>query len=196
MTLEESIKNPASEDPRIAHTRKVVLAAAIDLLKSEGHEAVTPLRIAERTGIARTTIYRHWPERRDLIADAIEEHKPDWGIESCGDLSADLTMYLGKMVARLTSGPLPQFFVTLIERAEHDEEFADMHCRMAEHRSQPIVAVLEAAIARGELPKDLDVPAAIAAINGPVFYRRLITREPLTDSFIATIVDGFLARFN
>lgn len=152
MTLEESIKNPASrnpasEDPRIAHTRKVVLAAAIDLLKSEGHEAVTPLRIAEHTGIARTTIYRHWPERRDLIADAIEEHKPDWGFESSGDLSADLTVYLGKVVARLTSGPLPQFFVTLIERAEHDPDFADMHCRMAEHRSQPLVVGGHGAVA-------------------------------------------------
>ncbi len=196
MTLEESISRHTTDDPRIAHTRKVVLAAAIELLKTEGHEAVTPLRIAERTGIARTTIYRHWPNRRDLISDAIEAHKPNWEFETSGDLGADLTSYLNQMVARLTSGPLPQFFVTLIERAEHDEEFADMHCRMAEHRSQPIVAVLESAIARGELPKDLDVPAAIAAINGPVFYRRLITREPLTDSFVATIVDGFLARFN
>ncbi|MGI9610032.1 MAG: TetR-like C-terminal domain-containing protein, partial [Acidimicrobiia bacterium] len=138
----------------------------------------------------------HWPNRRDLISDAIEEHKPNWDFETSGDLGADLTSYLEKMVARLTSGPLPQFFVTLIERAEHDAEFADMHCRMAEHRSQPIVAVLEAAISRGELPKDLDVPAAIAAINGPIFYRRLITREPLTDSFVATIVNGFLARFS
>lgn len=183
------------DDPRIAHTRRVVLAAAIELLKSEGHEAVTPLRIAEQTGVARTTIYRHWPDRRDLITDAIEEHKPDWNFESCGDLRADLTMYLNQVVTRLTSGPLPQFFVTLIERAEHDQDFADMHCRMAEHRSRPIVQVLEAAIERKELPADLDVPAAIAAINGPVFYRRLITREPLTESFVANIVDGFLARF-
>lgn len=193
LTLDE----PAtSEDPRIAHTRKVVLAAAIELLRAEGHEAVTPLRIAECTGIARTTVYRHWPERRDLIADAIEAHKPDWGFESSGDLRADLTRYVDRVVTRLTSGPLPPSFVTLIERAEHDEEFADLHCRMADHRSQPIVAVLEAAIARGDLPADLDVSAAVAAIDGPIFYRRLIRREPLTDAFVTSVVDGFLARFD
>jgi hypothetical protein len=100
------------------------------------------------------------------------------------------------VVARLTAGPLPPFFATLIERAEHDEEFADLHCRMAELRSRPVVAVLEAAVDRGDLPADLDVPAAVATIDGPVFYRRLISREPLTDEFLEGVIDGFLARFD
>lgn len=195
MTPDETTTADPVEDPRVAHTRKVVLLAAIELLEREGHEAVTPLRIAECTGIARTTIYRHWPERRDLIADAIEAHQLDWSFETSGDLRGDLKRYLDRVVARLTAGPLPPFFVALIERAEHDEEFADIHCRMADRRSRPIVAILEAAIERGELPSDLDVPAAVATIDGPIFYRRLIRREPLSDSFVAGVIEGFLARF-
>jgi AcrR family transcriptional regulator len=191
----ESTQPATSEDPRVVHTRKVVLAAAMDLLRDEGHEAVTPLRIADATGIARTTIYRHWPERRDLIADAIEAHRPDWQLESTGDVRSDLVRHLERVVERLNAGPLPPFFVTLIERAEHDEEFAELHCRLAEGRAGPLVAALEAAIDRGELPGALDVSAAVAAIDGPVFYRRLISREPLTDDFVAGVVDGFLARF-
>jgi AcrR family transcriptional regulator len=186
---------PITEDPRVTHTRKVVLTAAMDLLEREGHESVTPVRIAESTGIARTTIYRHWPERRDLIADAIEAHRPDWQIESTGDLRADLILHLERVVARLNAGPLPPFFATLIERAEHDEEFAELHCRLAGVRARPVVSALEAAIARGGLPEDLDVSAAVASIDGPVFYRRLVSREPLTDEFVTTVVDGFLARF-
>ena len=195
MTADPGQPTPTSDDPRVVQTRKVVLAAAMELLRSEGHEAVTPLRIAERTGIARTTIYRHWPERRDLIADAIESHRPDWQFESTGDVRTDLVRHLERVVARLNAGPLPPFFVTLIERAEHDQEFAELHCRLAAGRSQPVVLALEAAIDRGDLPTDLDASAAVALIDGPVFYRRLISREPLTDDFIATVVDGFLARF-
>lgn len=187
-------RTSTTEDPRVTQTRRVVLSTVMDLLRNEGHEAVTPVRISESTGIARTTIYRHWPNRRDLIADAIQAHKLDWQIESCGDLRADLRSYLDRVVARLAAGPLPPFFVTLIERAEHDEELADLHCRMAELRSRPIVTVLEAAVERGDLPADLDLSAAIATINGPVFYRRLISREPLTDEFVDGVIDGFLAR--
>jgi AcrR family transcriptional regulator len=182
-----------SEDPRVAHTRRVVLGAAMDLLRSDGYEAVTPVRISEATGVARTTIYRHWPDRRELIADAIELHKPDWHIESSGDLRTDLTTYLQRVVARLAAGPLPPMFVTLIERAEHDEEFEQLHCRLAGRRSQPLVAVLDAAVERGELPADLDRSAAVALIDGPVLFRRLVTREPLDDDFIAGVVDSFIA---
>ena len=195
MTTEPAEPATSSEDPRVVHTRKVVLAAAMHLLRSEGHEAVTHVRIAECTGIARTTIYRHWPERRDLIADAIESHRPDWKFESTGDVRTDLLRHLERVVTRLNAGPLPPFFAALIERAEHDDEFAALHCRLADRRARPVVLALEAAIARGELPGDLDVSAAVAAIDGPVFYRRLISREPLDDDFIAGVVDGFLARF-
>ena len=195
MTTEPAQPSASTEDPRVAHTRKVVLAAAMELLTSEGHEAVTPLRIAESTGIARTTIYRHWPERRDLIADAIEAHRPDWQFESSGDLRTDLLCHLQRVASRLDAGPLPPFFATLIERAEHDEELAELHCRMADRRTRPVVAALEAGIERGDLPVGLDVSAAVAAIDGPVFYRRLISREPLTDGFVADVVDGFLARY-
>lgn len=195
MTTEPAPPSTTGEDPRVVHTRKVVLGAAMDLLRSEGHEAVTPLRIAECTGIARTTIYRHWPERRDLIADAIESHRPDWQFESTGDIRTDLMHHLERVVARLNAGPLPPFFATLIERAEHDDEFAELHCRLADHRSRPVVAALEAAIERGQIPADLDISVAVATIDGPVFYRRLVSREPLDDTFIASVVDGFLAQF-
>ncbi len=196
MTIEQPAPPVPQEDPRVVHTRKVVLSAAMDLLLSEGHEAVTPLRISDCTGIARTTIYRHWPDRRELIADAIREHKPDWAIESSGDLRTDLRRYFDHVVARLTAGPLPPLFATLIERAEHDPEFADLHCRIVDHRSRPLVAILEAAIERGELPGDLDVSAAIGTLDGPILFRRLITREPLSDEFVDWIIETFLGRFS
>ena len=81
------------------------------------------------------------------------------------------------------------------ERAEHDEEFAALHCRMADHRARPVVSALEAAVGRGDLPQDIDLSATVALIDGPVFFRRLISREPLDDTFINSVVDGFLARY-
>ena len=58
-------------DPRVARTRATVLGAAIDLLAERGYSGFSVEGVVERTGIAKTTLYRHWPTRDDLLAAAI-----------------------------------------------------------------------------------------------------------------------------
>ena len=60
-------------DPRVVRTRRDVLAAAREVLLEEGWEGVTVSRVADRSGYARTTLYRHWPQRLDLLRDLIGE---------------------------------------------------------------------------------------------------------------------------
>ena len=63
---------PSAEiDPRVARTRRDVLAAARGVMLEEGGERGTLARGAERSGYARTTLYRHWPQRLDLLRDLI-----------------------------------------------------------------------------------------------------------------------------
>ena len=57
-------------DPRVARSRAAVLAATVDLLGELGHAGTTVEAIAERSGVAKTTIYRHWPSRAPLLIDA------------------------------------------------------------------------------------------------------------------------------
>src|SRR3546814_1248970 len=66
---------PASTelDPRVVRTRRHVLAAARTVLVEEGWQRVTVTRVADRSGYARTTLYRHWPQRLDLLRDLITE---------------------------------------------------------------------------------------------------------------------------
>ena len=62
---------PEVENPRTTRVRKIVLDAATVLLIEKGHHAVTPHRVSKVTGIARSTIYRHWPYPGSLLMDAI-----------------------------------------------------------------------------------------------------------------------------
>ena len=62
-------------DPRVARTRRVVLEATLDLLAESGYGAVTIEAVAARSGVAKSTIYRHWPGRVELILDAFHELK-------------------------------------------------------------------------------------------------------------------------
>jgi hypothetical protein len=61
----------ASVDPRVARTQATALGAAIELLAERGYSGFSVEGVVERTGVAKTTLYRHWPTRDDLLAAAI-----------------------------------------------------------------------------------------------------------------------------
>ena len=60
-------------DPRVARTREVVLDAAIDLLAERGYSGFSVEGVVDRTKVAKTTLYRHWPTRDDLLDQAALE---------------------------------------------------------------------------------------------------------------------------
>jgi AcrR family transcriptional regulator len=59
------------EDPRVTRTRSVVLDAAATLLAERGYAAFTMDALVERTGVSKTTMYKHWPSRTGLIAATV-----------------------------------------------------------------------------------------------------------------------------
>ena len=64
-------------DSRIARTRAAVLRSATDLLVEGGPSAVTIDAIVARSGVAKSTIYRHWESRDDILVAVIEHCAPD-----------------------------------------------------------------------------------------------------------------------
>jgi AcrR family transcriptional regulator len=79
-----------AEDARVARTRADVARAALEVLTTEGSDAVTHARVAELAGYSKTTLYAHWPGRLDLIAMAIETLGDMPHHELTGDLRADV----------------------------------------------------------------------------------------------------------
>src|ERR1700746_23694 len=83
-------------DPRVLVSRERVLTTTLDLLTEAGLDELTIDEISRRSGVAKTTIYRHWPNRSALVIDAClrmtdgEEMPPDTGSLE-GDVRAILT---------------------------------------------------------------------------------------------------------
>ena len=95
-----------TENPRTTRVRKIVLDAATDLLIDQGHHAVTPQRVSTVTGVARSTIYRLWPDPVSLLLDAIDRVlAPDHAAPTVGDLGADLATALERLRLRGFSVP-------------------------------------------------------------------------------------------
>lgn len=183
-----------SVDPRVTRTRQAVLSAAREVLVDEGWERVTLGRVAERSGYARTTLYRHWPQRLDLLRDLISEEARLTHTVPQGDLRADLIAELeGFRVAMTTTG-FGQVMIGIGQQARDDAEFADLNRAIRAEGSRVLDSIVAAGVERGELRPELQLDAAVAQLVGPVLFRYLFEDGRQLDAgYVTSVVDWFLA---
>lgn len=179
-------------DPRVVRSRARVLTAALDLVAERGMAGATVEAIAARSGVAKTTIYRQWPNQAGLVLDAFRSIAPDAPVPDTGTVRGDLLVLLGGLAAALRSGPAGGLMSALIDSAQRDAEFADLHAQEAQRRHQPVLAVLARGRDRGELPAGADLDELVDRLAGPIFHRRLITGRPLDGRFVEAVVDAAL----
>lgn len=174
---------------RAARVRAAVLAATAELLDEVGYESTTYDEIANRAGVHKTTVYRRWPSKPELVSDALdlhsEQHVP---VPDTGALAGDLAALAEAVAANITSVGGARRSTSIIAAGAHSEELADRIHRFMLRRvtlTQPIVT---RAIARGELPADTDPRVVIEALVGPIWFRLLLTGEPIDEDFLAALV--------
>jgi AcrR family transcriptional regulator len=184
----------AAPDPRVLVTRERVLTTTLDLLMEAGLADLTIDDISRRSGVAKTTIYRHWRNRSAIVIDAcsrMTEHQeapPDTGTLD-GDLRAILTRIAGLLDTARWSSVLP----SIVDAAEHDPQFADTHSRIQRGHAAPLRAALDQAARRGEIPPAADRNAIAAALLGPLYYRRWFSREQIDAEFVDMLIANVTA---
>ena len=137
------------------------------------------------------SLLRYWPNRSALVIDACsrmtdgEEAPPDTGSLE-GDLRATLTNIAELLGTARWSSIVP----SIVDAAEHDPAFADIHTRIQRGHAAPLRMALDRAAQRGEIPSTADRDAIAAALLGPLFYRRWFSREPINAKFLDMVIRG------
>ncbi|MFE2184902.1 TetR/AcrR family transcriptional regulator [Streptomyces sp. NPDC059455] len=181
---------------RSEQARLAVLNAADNLLVEKGFAGVTMEGIATRAGVAKQTIYRWWSTKTDVLMDAfLQDVAEDLTVRDCGDLARDLRTYLRELAWFLSASDAGAVFKALIAHAQHDPAFAeDFRSRYLDGQRGRDRLPLERALERGELAPGLDLTAETDQLMGPVYYRVLVTGEPVGQEFTDRLVDAFLHR--
>ncbi len=180
------------QDPRIARTRAVVLGAATKLLSEQGSAGFTVDAVVARSGVAKTTIYRHWPTKDDLLMAAVACFELDDDVPDTGTLRGDLVALLSGLAAQLATEEWSHSLPAVLELAEHDPDVAARHHAIVRHRSDCGRQLVKRAQERGEVRDDIDVELLVALLCGALFYRRLMIHETTTPSQVEAIVDAVL----
>ena len=103
--------------PRSEEARRKALAAAVDVIVDKGVGDLTIEEVALRSGVAKTTIYRHWPERASLIIDTVRSCFEHVSTPDTGSLRGDLEAYFGGMVRADLTGKVGHLMPCLIDAA-------------------------------------------------------------------------------
>jgi len=180
---------PCWQDPRIERTRRVVLEAAIALLIEGGYRAVTMEAVAAASGVAKSTIYRHWSNRDQLISDAFHALKPPIPVPLEGDVRSKVTVLLEQLARTLMSSTWSSCLPALIDAAERDPDARELHRGLARAGRQVLVDLLAEGVRTGELPPETDPGLLAEALAGPIVLRRLMAPEPLDPAEVPRLVE-------
>jgi len=175
-------------DVRVRRSREKVLGATAELLLERGFAGSSVDEITRRSGVAKTTIYRHWPTRGDLLRDACSSIGTPLEVPDTGSFEGDATALVTSLAHLLRSEKWTSVLPSVIDAGERDPDIAAVYSRLQEGYSAPLQSIIQRAMQKGELPKTTDAALLVAALTGPLFYRRWFSREPLTSAFAKQIV--------
>jgi len=188
------MQTPTHEpDPRLARTRAVVLDAATEVLSQQGIEGFTVDAVVARSGVAKTTIYRHWPTKDELLLAAMACFARVESVPDTGSLRDDLLVLLGGLAHALSDEQWSKSLPAMLERAERHPDLAAQHLAIVKMKTAPLIAVVERGRDRGEIRTDVDIELVPALFCGPLFFRRLMMRKSTSAEQVAAVVDSVLA---
>ena len=179
--------------PRSEAARQAILGAAFRLTKNEGFSALTIEEIAREAGVGKPTIYRWWPSKSAIVFEALLQHAEQTIPEIPeGPLAANILALLQSLF-RVLSTETGEILKGLMAEAQRDPAFATLfRTQFITKRREPLLILLRAGKARGELAADTNIEILADLIYGAMWYRLLTHHAPLDEKFAHDIVHTVL----
>ena len=174
--------------PRSEEAHQAILDATLALLAEVGFSALTVEGVAGRAGVGKATIYRRWPSKLPLVIEAFGG-LPSFEDADLGSLAADLKAMLRSYLELFNKTPLAAVLPALASERAHDPALAELFDPVLRQRRSPLTRALERAVARGEVPADLDLDLAADLIVGPIAVRLFFTGRKVTTRMVDPMVD-------
>ncbi|MFN6465712.1 MAG: TetR/AcrR family transcriptional regulator [Nostoc sp. DedVER02] len=172
--------NAPSGRPRSIHADQAILQATLDLLAEVGYESMSIEAIAARAGVGKTTIYRRYTSKEELVADAIESLRDDLAIPDTNSFWGDMDILIENAAKKIDSPLGRQTLALIISTASSNPQFAEVYwTKYTKLRREALSKVLKRAKSRGEIHKDADIELVIDLLSGSLYYALIF--KPITE---------------
>jgi AcrR family transcriptional regulator len=174
--------------------REAAIAATLAELAEGGYSALSLERVAHRAGVNKTTLYRRWGTREELVLDAMLERAGEHiSVPDTGSLRRDLLELARTAAANAATPEVSAMARAVASEAPHDSRLAAANRRFWAERLALDAAIVERAIERGEVAEGTDPRRVIESVLGPIHLRLLLTGEPVDRAFLEGVVDVVVA---
>ena len=175
---------------RSARVRADTIAATLTELAENGYSALSLERVARRAGVNKTTLYRRWGTREDLVLEAMLERAGEHiSIPDTGSLYEDLLELARTAAANAASPEVAAMARAVAASSPHDDRLAAANRRFWTERLDMDAAIVERAIERGEVKPGIEPKRVIEAVLGPIHLRLLLSGERVNRPFLEGIVE-------
>ncbi|MFD0271422.1 TetR/AcrR family transcriptional regulator [Streptomyces sp. NPDC127106] len=191
--------------PRSAAADAAILAATRDALVELGWSKLTMSDVSTRAGVAKTTLYRRWAGKNELVVDAVAELFDSLELPDRGSLEADVEDVVLQFAKLLRRPEARTALMAVVAESTRDEALRDrIRSAIVDRQKRLVVLGRERAQARGELPYEEDAALAgrstdlvFDVIAGTVVHRALVSSEPVDEvwaaAFTALLMHGLRA---
>lgn len=179
--------------PRSEQARLSILRSTLKLLGKNGFSDLTIEAVADYANVGKATVYRWWPNKAALIADAFASsttrklHFPD-----TGSVRTDMSQQM-RQVIKIFCSPRGRILSAILAAGQSDKDvITAFRERFMKPRREEAYATLRRGILRGELGKNVDLDLLLDSLYGPIYMRFLIRHDSLTPEFVEGLCDLML----
>ena len=176
--------------PRSEEARLSILRSTLKLLAKRGFSQLTIEAVAAHAGVGKATVYRWWPDKAALIADAFASsttsklHFPD-----TGSVRTDMSQQMRQLI-KIFRGRRGRIVSAMLGAGQSDSSLiAAFRERFLKPRRREAYATLRRGILRGQLRKNVDMDLLLDSLYGPIYMRFLIRHDRLTPQFVEGLCD-------
>jgi AcrR family transcriptional regulator len=186
--------------PRSAEAEQAILNATLRMLGTHGVAGTTIEGVAADAGVGKTTIYRRWPTKTDLILAAISDVVPRGDPPDTGSMAGDMAALAEIQQRRLTgsglTGIVPRVLAESMSDPKLHHDFVD---RVVNPFRELLRLFIERGIERGELRPDLEIEPLVDLLHSIPIYRILMSRgdpaalEGVPSAYLPILAPGILS---
>lgn len=183
-------ERPAASKPRTggrsARVVHDVLEATLEEFARVGYSALSVEAVAQRAGVNKTTIYRRWPTKAELVRAALTGASTRAEVPDTGSVRGDLLEVL-RRITKVAATPRKRSIMRAFFAEQSEPELADIGRSLRDERMPR--SIVDRAIARGELPAKTDAKLLLEIVMAPVRHRAIVGLEAIDDAFLERVVD-------
>lgn len=172
-----------------AEARDKMLSAAQVIVRERGLEAFNVDAVAAESGVAKTTIYRHFASANELLLAALSDTVDAVPDIDTGDTRRDLTKLMYQYVSMASRPGMHQLFTAVMQRAANDADFGRLQQGLIAERKLPLRRAIQRGMAAGVIDPTIDIDIVAALLEGPLIARVMHDRGEFRPHEIEQIVE-------